>query len=279
MTISISEIIEQKLLSEDLELPVYNPVASRVQTMLADENFDMGKIERLILQDQALTSQVLKVANSAFFAGLGTVNTVREALLRLGARQVSNLVTMITAKGHFKVNNPPIDTYLKKLWDHSVATAVGSSWLASRLGYRAKAGEAFLAGLLHDFGMLFLLRVLADVKKENKEIDLTPQVIEEILNKMHCEQGARLMEKWNLPEIYRDAARFHHSDPGATIPTMVNIVRLADIVSVRLGVGFEPAPDVVPASTAQAVTLGAGEVMLAEMEISIEDAVGLAASI
>lgn len=275
MTKSISEIIEEKLGSGDLELPVYSPVASRITSMIADENFDIGKLEKLIVQDQTLTVSVLKTANSAFFSGLGSVTTIREALMRLGSKQVSNLVVLVTQKQNFKSANPLIAGYLKKLWDHSVSTAIGSNWLATKLGYRTKASEAFLAGLLHDFGMLFLLKVLDDAMREHKELEFTKPVIEEILLKMHTGEGEKLMTLWNLPEMYREVAKHHHTDGGVALPALVNIVRLADIVAARLGMAIEDPGDILPASTVQAIALGAGEITIAELEIAIEDATGL----
>lgn len=273
---SIAEIIEEKLGRSDLELPVYSPVASRITAMLADDDFDIVKLEKLIVTDQALAGSVLKTANSAFFSGLGTVTTIREALMRLGSKQVSNMVILVTQKQNFGSPNPMIAGYLKKLWDHSVATAIGANWLATKLGYRTKASEAFLAGLLHDFGMLFLLKVLDDAIRENGDLEFTKPVVEEILLKMHTGEGEKLMTLWNLPEMYREVAKLHHTDTGVALPALVNIVRLADIVASRLGITIEDPGDILPASTIQAITLGAGEVTIAELEIAIEDAVGLA---
>jgi len=64
--------------------------------VLAKEEYSIAQVAQLIIEDQALSSHVLRLANSAFFGGLSKVTTIRDAIVRLGARQVTNVVTVFT---------------------------------------------------------------------------------------------------------------------------------------------------------------------------------------
>jgi HD-like signal output (HDOD) protein len=154
---------------------------------------------------------------------------------------------------------------------------MGSKWLAEKSGYRPLAQEAFLAGLLHDIGKLFLLKVLEDIHTSGHyHLNLSKAIVDEVLDSMHAEQGARLLQQWNLPELYCDVARDHHTedyDPNHTVLTMV---RLVNLTCHKLGIGLHHEASLVLAATAEAQTLETSELLLAELEIMLEDAMALA---
>src|SRR5581483_11640785 len=92
-------------------------------------------------------------------------------------------------------NDRFLQPYMAILWKHAACCANGSNWLAQRLGYRSIAQEAFLAGLMHDIGNLFLLKVLEDLRAiKGQELELSQAVLNEILQTMHASHGAKLMQ-------------------------------------------------------------------------------------
>src|SRR5205823_4927742 len=97
-------------------------------------------------------------------------------------------------------NHSLLKPYTGRLWKHACACAVGSKWLAERLGCRSIVQEAFMAGLLHDIGHLFLLKVLEDIHSSRKDLSLPETAVAEVLDSMHASQGESLLRHWNLPE-------------------------------------------------------------------------------
>lgn len=204
---SIVAIFEY-LAGKDVRLPVFDRTALQVQQEVTRDDLDQRAVENLIVQDQALTSQVLKVANSPFYKGLSEITTVRNAIVRLGLKEVANIVTMVSHRHLFNSKDPGARELMNELWRHSVACGLGAKWLASRGGFDVHPNEAFFAGLLHDVGKLFIITVLEKLKASKKIRPLpSGAVAEEVIDSLHCKHGYVLMRNWNLPEKYCQIVR------------------------------------------------------------------------
>ncbi len=267
------EIIEEHLASGETQLPVFDKTALRIQQEVAKSEPDIKKIEALIEVDQALTAQVLKMANTAFFRGLSKVETVQDAIIRLGITQISDIVILVTQKKMFTSKDQYIREFMEKLWRHSVGTAFGSAWLAKKIGYQQLYTQAFVAGLLHDIGKLFLLTVIEAIRdKKQYEFNPSKELVVEIMDNLHTEQGWLLTQNWNLPEAYCNIARNHHVDPFDTRDTLLLLVRMVDKACNKIGISIHEQTETILVSTPEALTLGLSEVTLAELEIMLEDA-------
>jgi HD-like signal output (HDOD) protein len=276
-TTSLIDIMQEHLTSEQLQLPVFPPLALQLQNLLHRENANINQIAAMIAEDQAVASHLLRVANSAFFAGLSKVSTIKDAILRLGCQQVTSLVLLVTQQQQYRSQHKFLSMYIGSLWKHAASCAMGTKWLAERLGYRAMAQEAFLAGLLHDIGKLFLLKVLENIHTAGKyNLNLSKPVVSEVLESMHTLQGALLLEQWNLPELYCEVARTHHQEEYDANNAILAMVRLVNGACHKLGIGLQHDPTLVLAATTEAQTLEVPELLLAELEIMLEDAMELA---
>ena len=273
-TVSLIEMLNEHLESDQLQLPVFPRLAMEIQTLFASENANIEKISTKIAADQVLASQLLRVANSAFFSGLNKVSRIRDSITRLGSLQVTNLVFMITQQEQYKSTDKFLHPYLDLLWKHASSCAVGSKWLAERLGYTPLAEEAFLAGLLHDIGNLLLLKVLEHINSsQNHDLELSKPVLFEVLDHMHTAQGASLLRRWNLPDIYCEVVAKHHQEDFNASDTILAIVRLVDLACHKLGIGLHEEPAVILAATREGEALGISEFLAAELEIMLEDSV------
>jgi len=272
MTTSLIDVLDEKLASEELQLPVFPPLALHLQRMLSADEVDIDRVAAKINEDQALASQLLRCANSAFFSGLSKVSTIKDSIMRLGTRQVTNVILMATQHRQYGSHDKIIQPYLASLWKHASCCANGSDWLAQRLGYRAIAQEAFLAGLLHDIGNLFVLKVLEEVRATTKQdLDLSKTVLNEILQNMHTTHGAKLMQSWNLPVEYCDVVRMHHDETFDSNNKLLAIVRLVNQACHKLGIGLQQNPSITLAATHEAQVLEVSELLSAELEILLED--------
>src|SRR5258706_15407512 len=151
----LSERIAEQVNRSDLSLPLLNPVALELQRTLQDEHATIAGIEQIIGKDPALVCEILRMANSSFFAGLSAISTLRQALTRLGAQRVAELALAAARRGHYQTSMQLLSRYVKDLWQQAYACSPGSRWVAGRGGFRLLTENAFLAGLLHDIGKLF----------------------------------------------------------------------------------------------------------------------------
>ena len=270
---SLVGMIDHFVASKTVKLPAFNATALRIQQEVGREEPDFRLVEKLIVSDQSLTGELLRVSNSSFYKGLTQVVTVRDAIIRLGIREVSNIVSMVAVQHNFQSKDPSVHKIMGKLWRHSVGCAIGASWLARQTGFQALANETFISGLLHDVGKLYVLKVVDDMKASG-EIESLPSdtVIHEVMQQLHTEQGYALMVHWNLPEKYCQIARDHHLADLDGNNFVLLMVRLSNQMCHKMGIGLIEDPSIVMMKTPEAVQLQLSEVALARLEVRLEDA-------
>jgi HD-like signal output (HDOD) protein len=269
---SLIGMIDNFLKSKNVKLPAFNATAHRIQKEIAKEEPDSRLIEKLIVSDQSLTGEVLRVSNSSFYRGLTQVTTVRDAIIRLGIKEVSNIVTLVTLQHNFQSKNPSVQKIMGKLWRHSVGCAIGANWLAKQTGFQDLAHEAFVAGLLHDVGKLFILKVIDDLKaSRNIANPPSDKLLVEVMHHLHTERGYALMVHWNLPEEYCQVARDHHIEDFDCNNVLIVLVRLANHMCHKIGIGLWKDPSLVLMATPEAKQLQLSEMDLARLEVRLED--------
>lgn len=269
--ISLLDVINRYIAADTLSLPVFNNAAVRLQMELVKPEPDLRVIEQVITSDQALSSQVLKIANSAFYRGLVEVGTVRAAIIRLGMREIGRIVLMAASEQHFRSRDRTIALVMKKLWQHSVGCAYGTAWLARRRACGVEQSQAFFAGLFHDVGKLFVLMVIEQIKRKNKSLKLTDSLLMEAMNRLHAREGSRLLTRWNMPGHLHVIARDHHNAEIDAQNRLLVLVRMANLVCRKLGIGLAEDGSLLLAATPEANLLGLTGTDLAELEGALED--------
>lgn len=269
---SFLDIIHQHLNSDETVLSVFDHHSIQlIQEKIAHEEPDLDAIEKQIGRDPSLTGQVLKAANSAFFKGLNKVSTIRNAIIRLGTGEISNIARLLM-KHDVSCNDSFCNRTIEKLWRHSMGCAIGSKWLAKQCGFESLMPEAFTAGLLHDVGKLLLITVVENLyRSEKNELRPSDLLLNEVMETFHAEHGYLLLKNWNLPEQYCKVAREHHFEEVNPNDTLLIMVRLVNKVCNKLGIGLHEDPSIILAATPEANHLGVSEVFLAKLEITLED--------
>jgi putative nucleotidyltransferase with HDIG domain len=185
----------------------------------------------LISLDQALASLVLQMSNSASLGYPRTCSTLYEAIMQIGLGRLKTLLLASNATEMLKRGLHGYRLGEGELWHHSLVTAVASEWLAQALHY-PKTEEAYVSGLLHDLGKLFLDQFVLDdyptivdyVKRYQLQLW---QVEEKLLGIDHPRVGGLIAERWNFPVKLVDAIRFHHAPSFARanqeLPAIVNL--------------------------------------------------------
>lgn len=269
---SFVQIVKSYLSSDKVKLPVFSTIALKIKNEITKEEPDVRLVEKLITHDQALTSEVLKVSNSSFYKGLQQITTVRNAIVRLGINEISNIVTIVTHKNFFYSNNQLLNNIMQNLWRHSVGCAIGSHWLARHCAMQGAMHESFFAGLLHDVGKLLVLKVAEDLKKHNRlSIQISDALLSEAMNTLHTDFGYSLMKHWSFPEKYCQIAREHHSIEFDSKNLLLTMVRLADMACNKLGIGLKTDSSLALLATQEASSLRLSEIDMANFEIYLED--------
>ena len=219
--------VERWIAGDAIELPVLDRIALRVYREARMGELDAGGLCDLIGDDPALVADVMRMANSSYYAGLAEVHNLRHAVVRLGTAQLASLALSTGCRRLYGASSPAFEQRLRDLWDHSIRVATGSRWLAPHSGHGALADDAFVAGLLHDVGRLLLLRAIEDLAE--RDLAVPPSAtIDAVLEELYCSQGAWLLERWNLPEPLPTLVRSFADDPVDEDDTLLCIVRLTD---------------------------------------------------
>jgi serine/threonine protein kinase/HD superfamily phosphohydrolase YqeK len=245
---------EEKRVSPDIsritekikKVPPFPQVALELMQELGREDTNAERIERIISGDSVLVARLLRVVNSAYYSIINRVTTIKHAVSLLGMRQVQDLAFGIYLKELGRnFHSGSAHPLQMRYWSHSVAVAFISEGLARFLALPTVIpGEAYMAGLLHDIGLLifshFELRKTAQVVSLQADrkcscLDLERQVI----GVTHPEMADWLASKWGLPENLRTVAVNHHTPrPESPTAELETIVRLADAIALRAGYGF-----------------------------------------
>jgi putative nucleotidyltransferase with HDIG domain len=200
----------------------------------------VNEIARLISQDQSLTAQCLHLANSPLFGRWQPVESVRGAVVSLGLRRMREVVTAC-----YLVKLLPSECTVDPtaFWVHALAVALASQHFATEIG-TVPPDRAYLAGLLHDFGVVMNLWVVPNEyqqvfasAKEN-QVPLAEAEFE-LLGITHAEVGAMLAEKWRMPADIARVILFHHEPEKAKEDrAVIALVSLADLLCRMSGIGY-----------------------------------------
>ncbi len=220
-------------------LPAFPTIALRVVQLADQGDTGANELVRLINQDPSLTAHVLRMANSAFANRGIEITSARDAVTRLGFREVANLAAAAATKAIFKVNlgtaGEVVNAAQQRVWMHALTSALGSSWLAMET--RGDGQKAFLGGMLHDIGKTLALRAFAELRTAGKLTEVDPRrALPPLLQAVHVELGVRMAEEWKLPAHVARVCAEHHA-PKASVKDdrELHIVRVVSgIAEMRL---------------------------------------------
>lgn len=262
------ERIEAQIRAKNFELPVLPEVAVKVQEIVAADG-PLSAVVAAIGREPAFAAALLRYANSVAFSGLRRITDLRDAVTRLGMHSVQQTILAIAAQNAFSSTDPHDEAMFRALWSHSIATAMAARRLAGR---GVDAELAFLAGLLHDVGKVVILRCVAAMRRRGEaSAVLSPHVLREFFDALHCRVGDLFFDSWNIPAEIREVVRRHHDPNLGPDDHLVTVVALADGVAARLGASLEPDPERPLLDTVAARTLRLDDVRLANLLVDVED--------
>jgi HD-like signal output (HDOD) protein len=199
------------------ELPLLPHVLTAILRLTDKEPSDSLALAEAISSDPRLSSQLLRVVNSAYYGFARRISTIPEATVVLGSEAIRKLAVGAAACGFFSGHSTVLDR--GKLWQHALAVASASRTVAEYRGLQ-QAEEAFAAGLLHDFGRLALERHCGPQYGGVVELARHEQIPllaaeEQRLGLHHGWVSGWLARRWSLPDALTDAMANHHQPEAA----------------------------------------------------------------
>ncbi|MDR3579977.1 MAG: HDOD domain-containing protein [Oryzomonas sp.] len=202
---AIPEFTKNIITSQPIVIPVFHEVAIKLLQMMKDNSYRIEDVIILVHADPALASKMLKYANSTYYSGKTPIATIKNAIIRLGSQQIVNLAFSASME-NTKSDNPVINSLMKDLWHHCHKVAKIGAYLALKISRdknmpELNHDEVYLAGLLHEIGKLYLLKVI-DKLTTSDVIHPDNNLIVNIIVELNIEQGIKIMKHNNMPEIY-----------------------------------------------------------------------------
>jgi len=235
-------MINDKILKSIENLPAFPATVQKVSGLLGDPDYSIPELVGVIEYDQAITANILRMCNSAYFGVRYKISTVREAVAYLGRE---NLVRVVSAAGISRYYNEVNGYYQEatRLWEHSVGVAIMSLILSKRIYNRADS-SLFTIGLLHDVGKVVLGEFVLDSFQQIMDLVTNHQYSfleaeEEVIGINHAEVGAKIALLWNFPQELQDAIFYHHRpDLMTKADSSISwLIYLADQACMMMGIG------------------------------------------
>jgi len=224
------------------DLPPLPQVATRVIQISEDSDTSSEELQNVIRTDQALSAQILRIANSAMFGMYREVTTLTQAILTLGFSTARAVVLASSVKDLF--NRGPAGPQARFLWEHALATAITGSAFGKALKF-PETEEVFLAGLMHDIGKSVLALkfpdrygALLESSRTNAEDGLALEI--DAFGFDHAMVGEALLRSWKIAEGFQAAVRWHH-EPFQAPPEhrrLVALVALGNKAAIDLQIGL-----------------------------------------
>jgi putative nucleotidyltransferase with HDIG domain len=233
----LKDIVEQIDLLEPIP-----PIAAQIMTLAQDPNSSMSKIADLICNDPALTANLLRTCNSAYFGLSRQVDSVRDAITLIGLDYIVQLVLLNSLSANFIKEPVGYGLGEGELWRHAVSSAHVAGILADRFGNSQHKHLIYTAALVKDIGKLILGRFVAF---SFEQINILVQshgysfsdAEQEVIGMNHEELGALVGQKWHFPPKLIYIIRHHHlSDESARQDRDTSLVYMADIICMMMGV-------------------------------------------
>lgn len=197
------------------------------------ENLDVQEVTNMIAQDKSLAAQCLQMANSPLFGRWQKVDSLKGAIVGLGFQRVSDIVMSCGVLNMTPKESGGIDPVV--FWEHSLGCALVSRHFARKISH-SDPGKAYLAGLLHDLGIIVNLWSFPNEFRAAFNLaraDGIPleEAEQSVLGFTHCESGRLLAKRWGLPPDLCEVVSLHHAPELAhEHAALVAVVEISDLL-------------------------------------------------
>ena len=194
-------ILMEKIKQDALVLPTLPEVALKVRQAADDPDINLGQMSDIIGQDPALAMGMIKVSNSALLGRSVKVETVSQAVTRIGLRQIKSISTAMALEQVFVSENDVVATYMKKSWNKtidiaSVAISLMSLYLKDNKHTPLTLDTITLASLVHNIGVLPILTEA----EQHPDIFANPAFLQQAIIKLSGKIGGSITRAWGFSD-------------------------------------------------------------------------------
>lgn len=241
--INMTKLTLEYIVNKVEDIKVLPEIINKIISLTEDPDSTVHDMEKAILQDQVLTTKILRLANSAYYGYARKISTISQATVLLGFQAIKGIALASTVSKYLTDELKGYSLEKNELWSQSQTCAIISRFIAKNIKY-SNPEEAYIAGLLRDIGKTILnqhmekeyMEVLSKMEENNMSF---LDAEKEVLGFGHTEIGAKVAEKWNLPKELVEAIGLHHTPELAKEnPILVSIVHIADAMTMMMGVGL-----------------------------------------
>ena len=244
-TLTEPAALVQETIKKVASIATLPEVTAKVVQTVEDPKSNAAALHKIVSHDPALVTRILKVVNSAFYGLPGQIASIERAIVLLGLNAVKNIAVAASLGQLFRGVKLCEGFTARDLWNHCIAVGVTARHLARTMKLPL-ADEAFLAGMIHDVGMLVQLQVhgekLRQVCERAKVSDTHFCDLErEVIGMDHQMLGEALAAQWRFPKSCQLVAGHHHQRAGNVSEDhrlLVTLVYVADTLCCTSASGF-----------------------------------------
>ncbi len=223
-------LLALELSNGDISLPSLPDVVLKIRNMLDNENTDFDQISTAVSMDPVLVSKLFVYANSALYNRAGvTIDTLEGAIGRLGFEVVRNTAMSIAMEQlYLAEKHSHAKKYMQRAWARGMKLS-SMGWAVARCQKRVNEESAFLAGLMHDVGTLYIITKTDDFPELLGE----EKSFYEIVAQWNPQIGKSIIESWGFSEEMAESAdhdSYMASDNGAEDPRLVDVMYVSELL-------------------------------------------------
>jgi len=259
--------IRQRLNSDNIKLPSLPDTVIKVQRLMASDNYSINDIAKILTADLAFATVVMKLANSARFNTTGReIRSMDMAIQRIGATSILQLLITVASRMFFEIKQPELRALMKVTHGQALIVAAAAEQIA-HVSKASNPGDTFMASLLHDQGIDLLMMLIP-----GELLNCTPEQRASLIEMFHREMGARLLNKWALPEPFIVVAQHHGIEsPDRPTESMIDCVDVAEMIVHQQDDTFDEHAEADIAAHPAAQRLRLNETQLTSIIMDIED--------
>ncbi len=207
------------------DVPAMPNVIIKALNIIKDDTAGSKELSEIMSYDQALTAQVLKLVNSAYYGFAQEITSIKNAIALLGMTQTKNIVIAVALK-------PMLTSQCgRDMWKHSIKAAIACEHIA-KCTDTIDPADAFTIGFLHDIGKV-ILNLSSNEKYQNviNRVKDGADVLlaeEELFGINHAEAGFLLVKKWRLPVLLANCIKYHHHPLASSMPKASCLIYIAN---------------------------------------------------
>jgi len=226
-------------------LPTMPEIATKILNMVNNPDVSFKDVAEQISKDQSMTTNILKLCNSAYFSRGKEITSIDRAIVTLGIKEVTSIIMVIAAKPILDKFVIGYDLGKGELWKQGLMVANLAKKISIMKNRKDIADVVFTGGIIHNVGKtviaIYVQNTYNDIINEVRTKNITFNEAEKsIMGYSHQEISEQILEKWNFPAVLKAIVRYYTEPENAPeeYRAEVSAVHIANVVSLMGGFGI-----------------------------------------